>query len=137
MSKWSFLFVLLGAYACSMAQSAPTAVEGVRTTPGVVTNVSVDQLAQAIELDTAIHILDVRTADEYNAGHIMGAHQIDILQPDQFREQIQALNKEQTYWVYCRSGHRSLIASDELIRAGFKSVINVEGGFNAWKARKE
>ncbi|MCB0601683.1 MAG: rhodanese-like domain-containing protein [Saprospiraceae bacterium] len=138
MNNWLFLaFLSIGAISCAHAQSTETVVPGVKTTPGVVTNISVDQLAAALAADSSIHVLDVRSIQEYVGGHIANAKQIDILQNEHFKEEIQKLDKNHTYWVYCRSGHRSLIAADEMIRAGFTSVINVEGGFNAWSARKK
>ena len=138
MNNWFFIaFLTLGAIACAHAQSTETVVPGVKTTPGVVTNISVEQLAAALAADSAIHVLDVRSIQEYVGGHIADAMQIDVLQNEKFKAEIQKLDKNQTYWVYCRSGQRSLIAADEMIRSGFTSVINVDGGFNAWSARKQ
>ena len=59
-----------------------------------------DETADAI-------ILDVRTEEEYESGYIKGAQLIDIRQPQEFMDAIQALDKDKSYFVYCRSGARS------------------------------
>ena len=52
-------------------------------------------------------ILDVRTEEEFESGYIEGAQLIDIRQPQEFMDSIQALDKTKSYFVYCRSGARS------------------------------
>lgn len=72
-------------------------------------------------------IVDVRTPDEYSAGHVDGAVNIDVEAAD-FDTQIAALPKDSTYAVYCHSGRRSGIASTQMGESGFTSVINLDGG---------
>ncbi len=72
-------------------------------------------------------IVDVRTPAEFSAGHVDGAVNIDVEAPD-FGTQIEALPKDSTYAVYCRSGRRSGIATSQMGEAGFTSVINLDGG---------
>ena len=54
-----------------------------------------------------IIIIDVRTSEEYEAGHLVNAHLLDIRDPQGFIDGIEALDKSQTYFVYCRYGARS------------------------------
>jgi len=97
---------------------------------------------KTIDIDEAYEIytskkavfIDVRTAQEYDAGHIPGALLIDI-NSDSFDEMIQKLDKNAVYVVYCRSGVRSARASGRMISFGFKKVYNVSGGFNAWQKK--
>ncbi len=77
-------------------------------------------------------LLDVRTKEEFNEGHLSGALNIDFLQ-DNFAEQVHMLNKKKTLYVYCKSGNRSAKAAKILIDEGFKHVINLEGGITAWQ----
>jgi phage shock protein E len=80
-----------------------------------------------------IHILDVRTPEEFAAGHLIGAMNIDFQAPD-FRANIAILDKNATYLVYCRTGVRSAAASQVMAELGFKDIYNMTGGFTDWLA---
>ncbi len=77
-------------------------------------------------------ILDVRTPEEVAEGHLMGSTTINFLSPD-FSKEVQALNKNKTYLLYCRSGSRTRKAADAMQKMGFKRVYMLEGGIIAWK----
>lgn len=79
-----------------------------------------------------IQLLDVRTAGEYSQGHISGAFQADWNNISQFGERVASLDKEKPVYIYCLAGSRSAAAQKWLIQEGFKTVINLEGGINAW-----
>ncbi|MGI9136787.1 MAG: rhodanese-like domain-containing protein [Candidatus Nanopelagicales bacterium] len=74
-----------------------------------------------------VTVLDVRTPDEYAAGHLETAVNMNVEGPD-FSTQIATLSKSGTVAVYCHSGRRSAMAADELAAAGFTSIINLKGG---------
>lgn len=80
-----------------------------------------------------IQILDVRTAEEYQSGHIKNALQANWLDKAQFADRIQHLNKSIPVLVYCASGVRSGQAMKAMSQEGFKEVYNMEGGMSAWK----
>ena len=80
-----------------------------------------------------MQILDVRTAGEYQNGHIKNALQADWLQQDQFKDRVQYLDKTKPVLVYCASGGRSGKAAQWLEQNGFKQIENLEGGFTQWK----
>ncbi|MCM2371461.1 MBL fold metallo-hydrolase [Aporhodopirellula aestuarii] len=88
------------------------------------------------ELDFAIEsgevkLIDVRSNDEWNEGHIGQAdHRFLGRLPDHLAD----LPRNQTLVVQCRSGARSAIGASVLQAAGFKDVINLSGGYLAWKA---
>ena len=84
-----------------------------------------DEIADAI-------ILDVRTEEEYESGYIKDAQLIDIRQPQEFMDAIQALDKDKSYFVYCRSGARSSQACQLLGQLGIASAYNLDGGIMAW-----
>ncbi len=76
-------------------------------------------------------ILDVRTPEEFAAGHIAGA----ILIPDyEIREKAEKIltDKDQLILVYCRSGRRSKNAANELAALGYTNIKEF-GGINDWK----
>ena len=75
-------------------------------------------------------ILDVRTVDEFNNGHIKGAKNIDYLHN---KKKLLNLKKNHTYLVYCASGRRSLLASEYMNQFGFTSVFNMSGGIQEWQ----
>ncbi len=79
-----------------------------------------------------VELLDVRTQEEFDQGHIENALLIDVKNKN-FADLVGKLDKQKTYIVYCRSGRRSLTASDIMIKQGFTRIINMEGGYNAWK----
>ena len=84
-------------------------------------------------VETDVVTLDVRTADEFMAGHINGAINIDV-EGNTFDAEIANLDKSKTYAVYCQSGRRSLIAVDKMANAGFGSLFNLENGIADWNA---
>lgn len=92
--------------------------------------VCADEFAQIIKSDSVI-LVDVRTANEYNAGHIDGARNIDVLKDDFNDIATTSLPKDKEIAVYCRSGKRSMKAANILAKDGFK-VINLKGGWLEW-----
>jgi len=91
-----------------------------------VENVSADQFLTA-SAEPGTVVVDVRTPAEFAAGHVDGAVNIDVESAD-FASQIATLPNETTYAVYCRSGRRSALATDQMAEAGFTSLVNLEGG---------
>lgn len=76
-------------------------------------------------------ILDVRTREEFDYGHIKGAELFDVMEPD-WPDQIDALDRDSTYLIYCRSGSRSYQAGLYMERLGFSSVVNLAQGILSW-----
>ena len=81
----------------------------------------------------AVQVLDIRREPEWDAGHIEGATWWPL---DNFRVSPPEMDHEAPIAVHCKGGYRSMIASSLLQRAGFKNVINVVGGFDAWQQAK-
>jgi rhodanese-related sulfurtransferase/thioredoxin-related protein len=104
------------------------------TTPGF-KNLSVDEFAK-MAADKQNIILDVRTANEFHAGHIPGAVNLDVTAPD-FTQKAGALDKNKTYLVHCASGVRSERACKQLTQLDFPNLYNLPGGFHAWAAAGE
>lgn len=72
-------------------------------------------------------LLDVRTPGEFTAGHIEGATNIDFENPS-FASELLKLDKEKSYFVYCRSGNRSGQAITLMKSEGFKNIYELQGG---------
>ena len=76
-------------------------------------------------------LLDVRTLEEYNEGHLAGAAMIDFYAPD-FQDSIASLDRKETYYIYGRSGNRSGKTLRIMRDLGFKDVYGLSGGINGW-----
>ena len=85
----------------------------------------------AAEADSAAVILDVRQPDEFAAGHLAKAINLDWLNPAAFSEGMAKLDKDHTYYIYCRSGRRSNAAASKMKREGFR-VFDMKGGYLQW-----
>lgn len=81
-------------------------------------------------------ILDVRTQEEVEQGYIPNAKNIDIYDASHFMEEINKLDKEKNYYIYCKSGGRSAQACAVLDQMGFKNTFNLLGGFSEWKGER-
>jgi hydroxyacylglutathione hydrolase len=80
-----------------------------------------------------VQVLDVRREPEWDAAHIENATWWPL---DNFRVSPPELDHNAPIAVHCKGGYRSMIASSLLQRAGFKQIINVIGGFDAWQEAK-
>lgn len=83
-----------------------------------------------------IVLVDVRTPEEYNAGHLDNAQNINWFDAD-FEQQFSKIDKKETIYVYCKVGGRSGQAREKLLSLGYKNVINLEGGYDAVLAKKK
>lgn len=88
--------------------------------------------AQLANSNNAI-VLDVRTEEEVADGFIPNAINLDIRQGQEFIDQLEALDKDKTYFVYCRSGARSGQACAIMNELGFSQAFNLLGGFLEWE----
>jgi rhodanese-related sulfurtransferase len=95
--------------------------------------VSVDELKKKTESTSGAVVIDVRTPEEAEEGHIKGAKNINVDARD-FKKQVKGLDKSATYYLYCGTGVRSARAARIMIDLGFDSVYSVQGGIKAWKA---
>jgi rhodanese-related sulfurtransferase len=79
-------------------------------------------------------VIDVRTPEEYQSGHIPGAINIDWKDKDTFNKKIKSVPKDRTVLVYCHSGHRSGQATQFLKEQGYEKIYNLATGIMGWKA---
>lgn len=111
---------------CSSDDTATTGTSA-GTTDGA--SLSVSAFESFVGQD-GVQVVDVRTPDEYTAGHLAGATNIDVQGP--FAAAIADLDKDATYALYCRSGVRSATAKQAMLDAGFTHVVDLSGGILAW-----
>ncbi len=127
---------LLGACAVGGAQtqaSTAPATEG-RAKFITISPEKAHTLIQEHKNDPNFVILDIRTPQEFESGHIAGAINIDFYAPD-FPQQLDKLDKNKVYVVYCRSGNRSSKTIPLMKKLGFKMVYEIQGGIKNWAAR--
>ncbi len=102
-----------------------------------VPQISVEALSDCLINDRlkrpGMQVLDVRREPEWEAGHIAGAVWWPL---DNFKVAPPEIDRNTPIAVHCKGGYRSMIACSLLQRAGFKNVVNVEGGFDAWQQAK-
>ena len=139
--KKIFLFIisiniLLVAYKSnSQEQSIRTAnAEQSLLTKIRINNVSTLDFQKAMELPNAT-LVDVRTLQEYNQGHIDGAIHVDWYKRN-FRENISNIPKDKPILIYCRSGNRTSKTSGVLKSLGYTEIYNLQRGINEWLANK-
>lgn len=95
-------------------------------------DVSTKEAYDMIQKKPEMVILDVRTPQEFTAGHLAKAVNIDYYASD-FRTKLNQLDKEKIYLVYCASGGRSGNSLPILQQLGFYEAYNMLGGYTAWK----
>ena len=98
---------------------------------GEVVSVGVDEFARAIA-DSAVQLVDVRTAEEYSQGTIPGSVNIDVNSGNFGVTADSLLDKDRTVAIFCRSGRRSKEAAEKLVRLGYTNVVEF-GGILDWK----
>ncbi|HEA21577.1 hypothetical protein LCGC14_1004530 [marine sediment metagenome] len=89
------------------------------------------------EISNGIFI-DVRTPEEFGTGHLDKATNVNWLGAD-FTERIAALkiDKDETVYLYCKKGGRSTKAAQQLDSLGYKNVVNLLGGYDAYQENKD
>lgn len=74
--------------------------------------------------------IDVRTPNEFKSKKIKGFKNIPL---DQLKNQLKQLPADRTIVIICQSGSRSSMAARQLLKSGYKNIINVRGGMNMWR----
>jgi rhodanese-related sulfurtransferase len=91
------------------------------------------EFAEALRNSPDATLLDVRTPEEYEQGHLPGAINMNVQSYD-FAEEIENLDPHKPCFVYCKGGARSMMAYSILKDHGFDEVYNMRGGIMAWYA---
>ena len=118
MKHWSLAAVATGLLAASMAMAAPPPV-----TPQQVHELQVKK-------DPSLLVIDVRSAEEYAAGHVPGAVNIPH---DQVASRLAEIPKDKDVVLYCRSGRRSGLAAETLEANGYKDLQLLQGDMPGWE----
>jgi hydroxyacylglutathione hydrolase len=96
-----------------------------------VTSISADDFAKDFKTQK-VNVLDVRKDGEYKSEHLKG-EQIQHFALDFINDNMNTIDKNNTYYLHCAGGYRSLIATSILKARGFDKLIDISGGFGAIK----
>ena len=125
---WILMFLLILAAGCGQADKE-------KDEKNMYKQISMTEAKNIMSTESNYILLDVRTQEEYNSGHIPGAlcipnEEILSTQPDELPD------KEQLILVYCRSGNRSKQASEKLAAMGYTNIVEF-GGIIDWNGEIE
>ena len=95
-------------------------------------NLAQEQWSNLLKETSSTTILDVRTELEVEEGKIPSAINLDIYDAQNFLSNLEKMDKQQHYFVYCKSGVRSAQACAIMQQMGFEHTYNLEGGFSDW-----
>ncbi len=93
-----------------------------------VAHINPDELMTLLKSDNPPVVVDVRTHPEYREGHIPQSKHIPL---PEIRHRMDELPKDKVIVTVCRTGHRSLVAAQALVGAGYQ-VKNLSGGMEFW-----
>ena len=96
----------------------------------IIHDVSKDDVLNLLE-DKSIDIIDLRTDKEFSDGNIKYSYNIDF-QKREFIDNLNLLDKEKAYIIYCKSGNRSEKASLIMKSLGFKVIYHYKKGYQDW-----
>ena len=114
--RFIFFFLLI-VYSCHVFES---------------NEISVISDYQFIEIqDNDYTLVDVRTTEEYESGHIQNAINFDFYS-ESFEKEILLLNKSSSIILYCRTQNRSTKTANFLKENGYMDITIIEGGINSW-----
>ncbi|WP_299210444.1 rhodanese-like domain-containing protein [uncultured Dokdonia sp.] len=95
------------------------------------------QTLKAEVIGKDVQLVDVRSEKEYSQGHIDDAININIADKENFKTEIQKLDKTKPIYMYCHAGVRSRRASQLITELGFTRVYDFTGGWSAWRQQQE
>jgi len=132
MRRLLLVTLFISAFTLVACQSAPTRKTD---SPVIVTKLGVSEITPA-EARPGVEaaysqFVDVRTPEEYSAGHADRARNIPL---DTLMANLDRLEKNEPVYLICKSGHRSKLAAEMLVKAGFPQAISISGGTDAWRA---
>jgi len=122
------VFFLMSACSVSQDESATNTI-AVQQSDSFCKDVNAGEFQKLLGAEDQL-VLDVRTPDEFNAGHVENAVNLNFYDDD-FATQVASLDKSKTVMLYCQSGGRSSTAKKVLQKAGFPKIYHLESGYRS------
>ena len=88
-----------------------------------------------LESENDFIILDVRTSEEFEKSRIPNSINIDFYNPHNFIKEIDKLDRDKSYYIYCRTGMRSSNTCELMKEMGFTKTYNLIGGISEWRGQ--
>jgi len=130
MSRFTFLLLIAAAAFTSGCSNAQTE----KKAGPILKDVSNEEFQQLMTSLEGALLLDVRTPEEWNEGHLDGAAHADYWGDEKaFEEAMNSIPRDRPVLVYCAGGGRSGLTAKELIAAGHQEVYNLEDGISGWE----
>ena len=82
-------------------------------------------------------IIDVRTSEEFEELRLPNSINIDFYNPQDFMQELEKLDKNKIYYIYCRTGSRSANTCELMKEIGFAKTYNLLGGITEWEGEVE
>ncbi len=98
-------------------------------------NINTPEWKELIAKDENAVIIDCRSPYEWEEGILEHSKLIDLMNPQGFMQKVGELDKNKNYYVYCRSGVRSITACQILESIGIKNTYNLLGGIFSWDGK--
>lgn len=136
MKKFGLILLSFIITACSNGEAVNDGVESdneLQSQIVLMDNVDAKNAADFIVAHPAAIVIDVRTPEEFAQGHVDDAVNIDYRAED-FRDQLDDLDKNAHYVLHCKSGNRSGKSLEIMKQLGFSRITHMDGGFDGWKA---
>ena len=114
------------------AEDRPVLKQMIASAKSQITEVSVGEARRLLNTSDNIVLVDVRTLQEFQGGHLLGAIHLDRGKLE-FLAERKLRNKTQPILVYCKSGARGALATLTLGKMGYSNVKNIAGAYLAWK----
>ncbi|MCZ8143667.1 thioredoxin domain-containing protein [Flavobacterium sp.] len=105
-----------------------------KNTASVYETLDVQAFATAVKKQGDVQIIDVRTPEEFAAGHLEKAQNLNWNAAEEFEKGIAQLDRSKPVYVYCLAGSRSTAAAQKLQEMGFTSIYELAGGYQKWRA---
>jgi rhodanese-related sulfurtransferase len=129
---WRVVTLIVAGLSLSLACPGVSAADGEEKKPtdGEAERITLEQFEKKRK-EKDVVVLDVRTPEEFEAGHVPGATNLNF-RDEKFAEKVAALDKGKTYLVYCATGRRSTGATGKMKELGFGKLFNFTGSMAAW-----
>ena len=100
-------------------------------------NIDQNKWRSQLESEEDCLIIDVRTSEEFEELRLPNSINIDFYNPQDFMQELEKLDKNKVYYIYCRTGSRSANTCELMKEIGFAKTYNLLGGITEWEGEVE
>ncbi len=125
--------VIIGSFTQPLAKQEITGPDGKQFTVDILLPKDAFEYIKNNRGNKDFVILDIRTPEEFKDGHIEGAVNVDF-RSEKYKSEVDKLDRNKTYFVYCRTGNRSRDAVNLMGPMGFRSLLRLTGDIAGWKS---